>query len=287
MKVAVIGDLAVDIKGYYYGTIKPGENIMLNKAKINPGGVAGNITYYLIKLKHQVAVFGAVGDDMWSRFIMSDLENLGVDRSNIKIVNDAPTGFFAIILDINAERTMVGSRGANEKLEVLQEELLNTNPDWIHLSGYSLLNKKGKEILHNVQKTAKKLGINYSIDLEGIGSTGVNLSLYSSIVLCNEGTCNEKNTKGSMITVIKAGSSGCYIIYSGEIIQHRALAVKAKDTTGAGDAFDAAFIHAYWKTKDADLACEFANRVASIKVAKIGNRVNIPFGKLLKEFDLS
>ena len=215
------------------------------------------------------------------------LEVLGIDVSNIKKLDGVPTGFLVIILDQNRERTMIGSRGANEKLRVTPEEILSLKPEWIHVSGYSLLNRNGKEILTNVINVAAELGVNYSVDLEGIGSKNVSLSLPSGIVFCNEGLCSEKSRRDAKITVIKAGSNGCYRLYNGEIVQHKTLKVKVKDATAAGDAFNAAFIYSYWKTKNVDIACEFASRIAAIKVTKNGNMVKIPFAKVLKELNIN
>ncbi len=286
MKVAVIGDLAIDIRGYLKDSMKAGKNLILENIKENVGGVASNITYYLRALRDQVSVLGAVGDDVWGKKIISKLKTLGADTSRVKVLSNMSTGFLIIVVDQSGERTMIGSRGSNEELSVTEEELLNIKPDWVHVSGYSLLNKKGKEILASARKAAEELGIDYSVDIEGIGSKNVSLELPSAVVFCNEGSCNEKSRKNAKLTVIKAGPNGCYRIYNGEIVQHKPIKVKVSDTTAAGDAFNAAFIHAYWKTKEADLACEFANKIAALKVTKNGNMVTIPMAKVLKEFNL-
>mgnify|MGYP001772778485 CR=1 FL=1 len=284
MKVVIIGDLAVDIRGNLNDTVKPGKNLILKNVKEAVGGVASNITYYLRMLKDQVTVIGSVGNDVWGKKIIDKLRIIGADVSEIKMIDGIPTGFLVIIVDQNRERTMIGSRGSNEKLFVTAEKLLRLKPDWIHISGYTILNRKGKETIRNVQKAATELGVHYSVDLEGIGSKNVSLSLPSAVVFCNEGSCSEKSRQDASITVIKAGSNGCYRLYNGEVVQHRTLKVKLRDTTAAGDAFNAAFIHAYWKTKKVDVACEFANRVAAFKVTKSGNMVKIP-PDLIKDFD--
>ncbi len=275
MKIAVIGDLIIDIKGFYEEEIKAGKNILLKNVKKSPGGVASNTAYYLKMLKDQVFVFGSVGKDFWGDYILGALKNISVNVDHVKRVNAMPTGFLIVVLDADSERTMIGSRGANEKLEVSQDELLSIHPDWIHLSGYSILNRRGKKILYNVEQAAKKLSINYSVDLEGIETGDLDFSIAQPIIFCNEGFCSDKNTKNSKITVIKAGSKGCYRVYNGEVIQHSAPKVSVKDTTAAGDAFDAAFIHAYWKKEDVDFSCEFANKIAANKVTKKGNWVKM------------
>ena len=47
------------------------------------------------------------------------------------------------------------------------------------------------------------------------------------------------------IVVIKAGAAGCTVLWGEEEMIIRARPFKTTDTTGAGDAFDAGFLHAY------------------------------------------
>ena len=286
-KVIIIGDLAVDIKGFYGGLIKPSLNILLKNLSIEPGGVAGNIAYYLRLFKDDVFVFASVGNDSWGKLILNNLTSLKIDIENIKIVDRFPTGFFVIIIDKKGERTMIGSRGANEMLDINEEELKRLSPDWIHVSGYSLLNHNKIEILEKVQRTAKALGINYSVDLEGVGEKDIKLNLNSAIVFCNPENCREKSRVGAKLTLIKKGSKGCTLLDSGKKIDFKAIKVKVVDTTGAGDAFDASFIHAYLTSKDPELSCQFANYFAGMKVTKKGTRVKLPYNIILKKFGLS
>jgi len=157
MKIAVIGDLIMDIKGFYREEIRAGKNILLKNVKKSPGGVAGNTAYYLKMLKDQVFVFGSVGKDPWGDYILEALKNIFVNVDKVKRVNAIPTGFLIVVLDADSERTMIGSRGANEKLEVSQDELLSLHPDWIHLSGYSILNRNGKRSSTVYSKLQKNL----------------------------------------------------------------------------------------------------------------------------------
>ena len=71
--IVVIGDLAVDIVGNFENyPIKTGANILFRNVKISPGGVAGNIAWYLIQLEKKVSVVGSVGNDCWGDLIKND-----------------------------------------------------------------------------------------------------------------------------------------------------------------------------------------------------------------------
>jgi ribokinase len=275
--IVVIGDLAVDIVGNFENyPIKTGANILFRNAKISAGGVAGNMAWYLIQLEQKVFVFGSVGDDCWGDLIKNDLHAFGANHSMVKTVNGLTTGFFIILVDSKGERTMIGNRGANERINVDASELISASPSWIHLSGYTLLNSNGINVLNSVIKAANTLGINYSVDLEGIGETGAKLDLRGAIVFCNRGKCPEKSRVNAKLTVIKSGSDGCYLNLNGMVKQHKPPLVKPLNTTGAGDSFNAAFIAACIMNNDYDTACDFANVVAAYKVAQNDTRVKLP-----------
>ena len=281
--VAVIGDLVVDIKGYGNGKIESGINAVLDSTEIYAGGVAGNIAWYLAQLGQKPLVIGSIGRDCFGSIIKRNLNKFGADCRMIKKVDGMTTGFFVIAIDRNGERTMIGDRGANRKVMVSVSELVKASPSWIHLSGYTLLNDNGNEVLKNVKIAAQKLGINYSVDLEGIGERDVMLNLDGAVAICNKGMCDERLRQNALATVIKAGNEGCYIEYQGKIKQHTPPPANPVDTTGAGDCFDAAFIAAYLRAGDFDTACRFANAAAAFKVGIRGTRVELS-AELLRGF---
>ena len=58
--------------------------------------------------------------------------------------------------------------------------------------------------------------------------------------------------------------------------QVEAPAVEAVDTTGAGDVFHGAFLHAFLKTGSVDASARFANVTASRKCEGMTGRAPIP-----------
>jgi len=85
---------------------------------------------------------------------------------------------------------------------------------------------------------------------------------------------------GPKITVITLGEEGCVVAYRNsqqkiETFRMPAFKVSAKDSTGAGDSFQGAFIYGIlkgWKVKDIAF---FANACAALACTKIGAR-NMP-----------
>ncbi|MGC8662055.1 MAG: carbohydrate kinase family protein [Nitrososphaeria archaeon] len=274
--IAVIGDLAVDIRGYSNCTIKTGINAILYDTNVYAGGVAGNMAWYLAQLGQKALVIGSVGHDCWGDLIRKDLISFGAGCSMVKNINEIATGFFVIAVDHSGERTMIGDRGASKKVDVKTSRLVYESPSWIHLSGYTLLNRDGDKVLKSVKKAAYRLGINYSVDLEGIGETNAELDLEGAIVLCNQDNCDKKARQNAKVTVIKSGKEGCFLDYQGKLVQHRPPPTNPVDTTGAGDSFNAAFITACLMNANYDFACDMANAVAAYKVGVRGTRIKLP-----------
>lgn len=79
------------------------------------------------------------------------------------------------------------------------------------------------------------------------------------------------------LCVVKQGAEGATAYANGEKIYCPAVEIDVKDTTGAGDAFNAGFIHA-WLGKHSIVACvSLGNQCGSHCVANVGGRAQPQF----------
>ena len=69
---------------------------------------------------------------------------------------------------------------------------------------------------------------------------------------------------------------GCWIRSGNKEFTVPAYRVKAIDTTGAGDAFNAGFLYGYLTGKDIETCGKIGNYVASLCIQKIGARAGLP-----------
>jgi|GEM_PF-685459 ribokinase len=291
MKVAIIGDLAVDNVCYQDMTIEKGGNYLLRNILYYPGGVAGNISFYLKQYGIEPLIFSAVGDDREGKFLIDDLKRSKISIDNVKILA-GKTGFLIIIVDSNGERTMIGTRGVADSCIISSRELASSHPSWIHVSGYSLLGKYGSTIWKSAVSSSKRLGIPLSLGLEGLHETKIDNLNYASIIFCNrmefdrffgESFDEVADKIGSRI-VVKAGAEGCYIL-NGNVKKVEGVKVKkVVDTTGAGDAFDSAVIALLLSKRSLLDACRIANLFAAEKVKKKGAKASFNSTLLNKYF---
>ena len=63
-----------------------------------------------------------------------------------------------VIVDGDGERTMIGYRGASETLRLDRQVIEEIEPDWVHVSGYTLLNRGQEKELGSFIKAATSKG---------------------------------------------------------------------------------------------------------------------------------
>ena len=91
---------------------------------------------------------------------------------------------------------------------------------------------------------------------------------------------------GIEIIVVKQGDKGCYVTDGQESNFVEAFPVKCRDTTGAGDAFNAGFIYGILQNKSLRHSCSIGNYVAACCVEYAGAIRGLPdYSKIEKFLD--
>lgn len=93
----------------------PGETVNGGPLNLHPGGKGANQAVAAALLGMDVTMLGAVGDDSNANFLLSKLDEAGVDTADIMQV-DGATGTTIITVDGEGENTIVYSAGANSKV---------------------------------------------------------------------------------------------------------------------------------------------------------------------------
>jgi len=84
--------------------------------------------------------------------------------------------------------------------------------------------------------------------------------------------------------VVTMGAQGAMATDGSRVVRCPPYKVEVMDTTGAGDAFAAAFDVVWLKTEDMRKAVEYALAEAAIKVQHVGAREGLPTLEELKGF---
>lgn len=290
MVFGVVGDVILDITVQAHGPLQLGSDVV-GKISYQGGGSAANLATWLGSLGSEVRFAGALGQDLAGQISRLELERYRVETFLAE--KTEPTGTILLFLDEEGERTMVTSRGANLLLRTpdLPPEFFQ-GLSHLHLTAYSLfgseeLARTALEILDQ----ARQMGFPISVDpssyalLEEFGverfltaTKGVSLlfpNLEEGRMLSGEGT-PEAIVKVLLrhypVVVLTLGLEGCLCGQGEELFYVPTPQVPVVDTTGAGDAFAAGFLHEFYQSSSLIAAAHAGNALASSCVQHYGGR---------------
>ena len=90
--------------------------------------------------------------------------------------------------------------------------------------------------------------------------------------------------KGVENVVITLGAEGALLVSEEGVYHIPAFKVRPVDTTGAGDAFNAALAVAIAEGRSLREAVRLANAAAAIKITRVGAQAGLPYRRDLEEF---
>ncbi len=289
-RVVVVGDLLLDLLAKVEGSVPFGTDTF-TPIHAAAGGSGANAAAWLGSLGAETHFVGRVGDDVFGRFLATELDRAGV-RAHLAYDPALATGKVFVLVDGAGERTMITDRGAGKDLspEDLPGSLFSSGH--LHLSGYSLSGGSRRETAREAHRLAREAGMSVSVDpssvplLEEVGPECF-LELTRGVDLCfpnlEEGTLLAGETDPDRIAeallahypaiVMKLGSEGAlYAEAEGERVRLPAEPAQVVDTTGAGDALCAGFLAVRLSDGPPDEALRRGVELAALAVERVGAR---------------
>ena len=285
LDVVVVGEINVDIivSGLGGPPVFGAEHLV--DEVILTAGSSGVLTAVgLMALGLRVGMCGLVGDDAFGRYMLDYLDQHSIERSGVVIDPGVRTGC-GVILTSAHDRAILTHTGAMSLLRLQQVRLdIIAKARHLHLSSYFLQ----RELQQGVQALlahAHSLGMTTSVDTgfdpaENWQVAGLFTDL--DIFLPNQLEA-EKITGESDIALaldqlalqiptvaIKCGPAGAYAAQGPLRVHMPGFSVKAIDTTGAGDAFNAGFLAAWLSRRDVSECLHSGNACGALTAAHLG-----------------
>jgi sugar/nucleoside kinase (ribokinase family) len=276
--IVSIGDLVLDISIAPHGPLVVDDDSPAT-ITIGGGGQAANFCAWTAALGEKVRLVTRVGDDERGRRLVGDLEANGVEVCAVW----APeaTGAIAVLVGSDGQRTMATQRGATVGLspDDLDESWFR-DAQLIHVPAYSLFVEPLASATRAAIRLVREGGGMLAVDLSsaaGLRTFGPTRMAYVLARLSPEvlfATTNEADTLAvpleslAQVPVLKLGHAGCRVY--GRTIP--APAATVIDSTGAGDAFAAAFCVAWLRGATPVESAERAVDVATQAVGLPGAR---------------
>src|SRR5580704_18363022 len=294
-EILVLGDVNVDIIARVKSFPEPGEECLAPCLELHCGGVGANYALALRRWTISPRLVACIGQDDFAAFLLRTLANYRVDVSNVQRTAAAVTGLLYINVTPNGQRTFFGSRGANRFLKCLPSagRLLNRAMA-VSMMGYSFLDPGPEATAKQLLKAVRAHGGWVSLDL-GMAPCeqipGKIMEIVKQVdllfVSSDEATIltgirdqrksfRQLQKVGARDVVMKLGKRGCLILHEDKLCRVPSFAVRTVDSTGAGDAFAAAFLQARlrgWPQAEAALA---ANAAGATAAATAGAGENMP-----------
>jgi ribokinase len=133
-KIATIGDVNVDLIARIDRMPDLGKQVVTSDFQTHGGGCSANFSMQCARLGMDIQLFGKLGDDVFGRFVLIELEDNRVDTRNVRLT-DRKTGVTVAMVQ-GIERSFVTFRGENATYNINDIDL--TKIKW-KLSGIKRL----------------------------------------------------------------------------------------------------------------------------------------------------
>jgi ribokinase len=266
------------------------------------GGSAANTMVGLARLGRKVGFVGKVASDNEGRRLLEDFNKENVDTNGTAIAEHGRSGTVMGFIDKEGQRALYVDPGVNDTI-VLDETAKEyvSKVRFLHLTSF-VGDKpfRAQEQLIRVLPESVRLSIDPGALYARKGYTKLAAMMNKAFVLIpNRGELQlltGKNDyrrgaralleRGTQVVAVKLGCKGCYVTDGKKNHLVPAFKVKVVDTTGAGDAFCAGFLHGLISGLSLDDCGRVGNFVASRCITEIGARAGLPTAKDLEENNL-
>jgi len=287
--VVVVGELNVDlILNKIHGQPQTGKEILADEMTLTLGSSSAIFAANLSALGSQVAFIGKIGADSFGDTVRASLESKMVNTDMVVREPNLATGA-TIVLNYGEDRAMVTHPGAMDHLGIDDIDFDKlTSARHVHFSS-AFLQPGIKKDLGRMFAEIKERGLTTSLDTQWDPAEKWDLDLASilpnvDVLLPNRqeamhltGANNidvaieSLKSLGAKLIVVKMDNQGSIAYRPGEKVQLPAfLNTHIVDAIGAGDSFNAGFIHKYIQGKPLGECQKFANLTGAINTTAAG-----------------
>ncbi len=295
--IAVVGSLNMDFVVRVPHLPAPGETVLGREFQMIPGGKGANQACAAGRLgagRVAARMAGRVGYDLFADHLKASLAAAGVDVSAVCGTKSQPTGVALIWVDAAGQNSIVVASGANLELRASEVESLRGVLAGARFALFQL--ESPLETVRVAMALAREEGAQTILDPAPAQQLGGDLLSLVDILTPNEtealillgrsparvrpedapGLTRSLLGLGARTVVLKMGDQGCMFDDGSRRIHYPAFPVDVKDSTAAGDVFNAALAVALAEGKPIEGALEFANAAAAISVTRAGAQASIP-----------
>lgn len=273
--IVIFGGLLLDRYFYIDRWPERGQDGFFDHEDAFVGGCAINMAVTIHNLGGRAHVVSCVGQDPAGQNILAYLEQHGLSQSLVYPTAGA-TGSCLVFVEPDGERTFLTRKGIEGKFPAeLAEKIKALAPAWAGVTGYYLLGEDAPLILDclkNLHHNGTKILFDPS-PLVGDIRPDILTQMVSISDILTPNTAELPALGGEdklpglsaagKTVLLKRGAQGGTIYSLNETFNYTSVHCEAVDTTGAGDSFSGALLHAMTNRYSLSQSVELAVRCAA------------------------
>lgn len=237
-----------------------------------PGGNALNVAVYSrLFFGGDAGFVGIMGDDRFAVHLQEVLDDIGVDRSRVRVARGA-NGMAFVELDDDGDRVFVGSNRGGVQAEL---RLRMSEADTAYLAEYARVHTSVYSSIEAELPAIAERGTAVSFDYSNDAASDivratarhVDVGFFSGGALSDaevDALAAFALDSGMASVVITLGSRGARAFEAGAAHAVRVMPVDAVDALGAGDAFITGFLAARASDSDIQRSLEIASTTGAL-----------------------
>src|ERR1039457_4868109 len=292
--IVVVGSLNMDFVVTVDRLPAPGETTFGRDFQMLPGGKGANQACAAGKLGAATRMIGRVGYDVFGDHLKASLAAAGVDVSGVHATRSQPAGVALIWGDRTGQNSIVVASGANYAMLASEVEAMRPAFRGARFALFQL--ESPIDVVAAAVKGARSEGARTMLDPAPAQPLSPDLLASIDVLTPNEieasillgvppGRVSKEEAPqlarrlrqlGPRSVVLKLGDQGCFYFDDTSEIFSPAFSVTARDTTAAGDIFNAALAVAFSEDRPVADSLRFANAAAAISVTRLGAQASAP-----------
>jgi sugar/nucleoside kinase (ribokinase family) len=286
--VTIAGELNLDL--ILYGLpeeLPPERELLADRMMLTLGGSSSIVAHNLAALGSRVGFQSRIGDDQLGEIALQRLQEGGVDVSRVRRIPGAVKSGFTVILQRQALRNILTYSGTIAELswDDLDLDYL-ADARHFHLSSFYLqraLRPRVGELFQRLKSAGLTISLDTNDDPDDQWQGELHQVLrYVDVFLPNEREARKVGGTDDLeaairklselvpLVVVKLGPKGALAQRGKDRFVSPAQNVMSVDPVGAGDSFDAGFLHQYLRGADLPTCLANANLAGALSTTRPG-----------------
>jgi len=292
-KIIVVGSINMDLVVRTSNIPVPGQTVLGQDCRLFPGGKGANQAVAAARQGASVSLIGRVGTDVFGQQLLANLQQEGIDTSQIFADPSTASGIALITVSADGQNSIVVAPGANHKL--LPIHIQDASAVFAHADALLLQLEIPLNTIIAAAKQAKDNNLKVILNPAPAQSLPVELLSLVDILIPNEsettmltgdpvGSLEQAETaarkllaRGVSSVVVTLGEKGALLV-QGEQRAYFApsFSVNVMDTTAAGDSFVGTFSVALAEGISLEAAISRACAAGALATTRLGAQPSIP-----------